>query len=57
MTSWLIFRVAHFLRIDLDMLVVCALKINQLADGGLLPNDDAYSARWDSGSVVLYDGV
>jgi hypothetical protein len=33
--SWLIFRVAHFLRIDLDMLVVRALKINQLADGGL----------------------
>jgi hypothetical protein len=26
--SWVIFRVAHSLRIDLDMLVVRALKIN-----------------------------
>jgi hypothetical protein len=41
MTSWLIFRVAHFLRIDLDMLVVRALKINQLADGGLPPTCDS----------------
>src|SRR5262252_8758953 len=33
--SWLIFRVAHSLRIDSDMLVVRALKISQLTDGGL----------------------
>ena len=33
--SWLIFRVAHSLRIDLDMLVVRALKISQLTDGGM----------------------
>jgi hypothetical protein len=33
--SWLIFGVAHSLRIDLDMLVVRALKINQLTDGGM----------------------
>jgi hypothetical protein len=53
MISWLIFCVAHFLRIDLDTLIVCALKINQLADGGLLPNDDTYSARWDSGTFCF----
>jgi hypothetical protein len=39
--SWLIFRVAHSLRIALDMLVVTAspartaLKISQLTDGGM----------------------
>jgi hypothetical protein len=37
----LIFRVAHSLRIDLDMLVVRALKINQLTDGGLPPTCDS----------------
>jgi hypothetical protein len=31
--SWLIFRVAHSLRINTDMLVVRALKISQLTDG------------------------
>jgi hypothetical protein len=39
--SWLIFRVAHSLRIDLDMLVVRALKINQLTDGGMPPTCDS----------------
>jgi hypothetical protein len=39
--SWLIFRVAHSLRIDLDMLVVRALKINQLTDGGMPPTYDS----------------
>jgi hypothetical protein len=34
MASRLVFPVAHFLRIDLDMLVVRAVKIKQLADGG-----------------------
>ena len=38
--SWLIFRVAHSSRIDLDMLVVRALKINQLTDGGMSPTRD-----------------
>jgi len=33
--SWLIFCVAHSSRIDLDMLVVRALKISQLTDGGM----------------------
>jgi len=33
--SWLIFGVAHSLRIALDMLVVHALKISQLTDGGM----------------------
>jgi hypothetical protein len=33
--SWSIFRVAHSLRIDSDMLVVRALKIDQLTDGGM----------------------
>jgi hypothetical protein len=39
--SWLIFGVAHSLRIDPDMLVVTAspartaLKISQLTDGGM----------------------
>jgi hypothetical protein len=33
--SWLIFRVAHSLRIDSDMLVVRALKIRQLTGGGM----------------------
>ena len=39
--SWLIFYVAHSLRIDLDMLVVRALKINQLTDGGMPPTYDS----------------
>jgi len=39
--SWLIFRVARSLRIDLDMLVVRALKISQLTDGGMPPTYDS----------------
>jgi hypothetical protein len=45
--SWLIFRVAHSLRIDLDMLVVTAspartaLKISQLTGGGMPPTYDS----------------
>jgi len=39
--SWLIFRVAHSLRIDFDMLVIRALKINQLTDGGMPPTYDS----------------
>ena len=45
--SWLIFRVAHSLRIDSDMLVVTAspartaLKISQLTDGGMPPTYDS----------------
>jgi hypothetical protein len=39
--SWLIFGVAHSLRIDLDMLVVRALKISQLTDGGRSPTYDS----------------
>jgi len=39
--SWLIFGVAHSLRIDLDMLVVRALKISQLTDGGMPPTNDS----------------
>ena len=35
--GWLIFGVAHSLRIDSDMLVVRALKISQLTDGGMPP--------------------
>jgi hypothetical protein len=48
--SWLIFRVAHSLRIDPDMLVVTAspartaLKISQLTDGGMPPTYD--SMHW-----------
>jgi len=38
--SWLIFCVAHSLRIDSDMLVVRALKISQLTDGGMSPTYD-----------------
>jgi len=38
--SWLIFRVAHSSRIDLDMLVVRALQISQLTDGGMSPAYD-----------------
>ena len=41
MASWLIFCVAHSLRIDLDMLVVRAWKISQLTDGGLPPTYDS----------------
>jgi hypothetical protein len=33
MDSWLFFRVAHSSRINLDMLVVRALKNSQLTDG------------------------
>ena len=42
--SWLIFRVAHSLRIDPDMLVVRALKISQLTPrprGGMPPTYDS----------------
>ena len=39
--SWLIFGVAHSLRIALDMLVVHALKISQLTDGGMSPTYDS----------------
>ena len=43
--SWLIFlsrgRGAHSLRINLDMLVVRALKISQLTDGGMPPTNDS----------------
>jgi len=39
--SWLIFRVAHSLLIDSDMLVVRALKISQLTDGGMPPTYDS----------------
>jgi hypothetical protein len=45
--SWLIFGVAHCLRIDLDMLVATAspartaLKISQLTDGGMPPTYDS----------------
>ena len=45
--SWLIFRVAHSLRIDSDMLVVTAspartaLKPSQLTDGGTPPIYDS----------------
>jgi hypothetical protein len=39
--SWLIFHVAHSLRIDSDMLVVRALKISQLTDGGMSPTYDS----------------
>ena len=39
--SWLIFRVARSLRIDLDMLVVRAFKISQLTDGGMPPTYDS----------------
>jgi hypothetical protein len=45
--SWLIFCVAHSLRIDSDMLVATAspartaLKISQLTNGGMLPTYDS----------------
>jgi len=39
--SWLIFGVAHSLRIISDMLVVRALKISRLTDGGMLPTYDS----------------
>jgi hypothetical protein len=38
---WLIFCVAHSLRIDSDMLVVRALKISRLTDGGMPPTYDS----------------
>ena len=42
--SWLMFlsrgRGTHSSRIDLDMLVVRALKISQLTDGGMSPTSD-----------------
>jgi hypothetical protein len=37
MAIWPIFRVARSLRIDLDTLVARALKIGQIADGGMPP--------------------
>ena len=48
--SWLIFRVAHSLGIDRDRLVVRALKINQLTDGGIPLSCDSmhslYISTW-----------
>ena len=41
MASWLLFGVAHSLRIDSDMFVVRALKISQLTDGGMPPTYDS----------------
>jgi hypothetical protein len=38
---WLIFRIAHFSRADSDMLVVRALKISQMTDGGMPPIYDS----------------
>ena len=38
---WPIFRVAHSLRINSDMLVVRALKIGQMTDGGMPPTYDS----------------
>ena len=35
--SWLFFRVARFSRTDLGMIVARALKIGQIADGGMPP--------------------
>jgi hypothetical protein len=43
--SWLIFRVAHSLRIDLDMLVIRALKISQLI------------RPWPDGMPPIYDSM
>jgi hypothetical protein len=39
--SWLIFCVAHSLRISSDMLVVRVLKISQLTGGGMPPTYDS----------------
>ena len=60
--SWLIFYVAHSLRIDSDMLVVTAssartaLKISQLTDGGMSPTYDSvhYVVLNGRGHVRLY---
>jgi hypothetical protein len=41
---WPIFGVAHSLRIHSDMLVVRALKIGQMTDGGMPPTYD--SMHW-----------
>jgi hypothetical protein len=50
--SWLIFYVAHSLRIDSDMLVVRALKISQLTGGGMPPTyDSMHWFNWFSDSV------
>jgi hypothetical protein len=38
---WPIFGVAHSLRINADMLVVRALKIGQMTDGGMPPTYDS----------------
>jgi ligand-binding SRPBCC domain-containing protein len=38
---WPIFRVAHSLRINSDMLVVRALEIGQMTDGGIPPTYDS----------------
>ena len=37
MALWPIFRVARFSRTDLSMIVARALKIGQIADGGMPP--------------------
>jgi hypothetical protein len=38
---WLIFCVGHSSRIDRDMVVVRALKISQMTDGGMPPTCDS----------------
>jgi hypothetical protein len=48
--SWLIFRVAHSLRIHSDMLVVRALKISQLTDSGTPPTYDSMHQELEFGN-------
>jgi hypothetical protein len=56
--SWLIFYVAHSLRVDLDMLVVTAspartaLKISQLTGGGMPPTYDSIHYYPSSASPI-----
>jgi hypothetical protein len=46
MALWPIFRVARFSRTNASMIVARALKIGQIADGGMPPTYETMHYRW-----------
>ena len=59
MALWPIFRVARSSRTDFSMLVARALKIGQIADGGMPPTDETMhqaESRAKTGQRCLTEG-
>jgi hypothetical protein len=54
MALWPIFRVARSSRTDLSMLVARALKIGQIADGGMPPT---YETMHECGTLNLHQNA